>query len=104
MAATSTEMSCALQVIWMLWLNRRFLSDPGVPLRIARFGITFAVSMLAGLAAFGAAFGIGAGSMTGTVLQAVGGVVGGVAWLSWPIWFIMLGRHLKKPPVRASEG
>lgn len=86
----------ALQVIWMLWLNRRFQADPGVPPLIARFGTTFAVSMLAALVAFGAAFGVGTGSTAGAVLQGVGGAVGGVAWLAWPAWYIMLGRHLVK--------
>ncbi|MCC6495914.1 MAG: hypothetical protein IT193_06600 [Propionibacteriaceae bacterium] len=102
----STAVSMAvisLQVIWMLWLNRRFLADPGVPRLIARFGTTFAVSMLAALIAFGVAFGVGTGSMAGTVLQAVGGAVGGVAWLAWPAWFVMLGRHLVRTAGGASD-
>ncbi len=95
----STAVSIAvivLQVLWMLWLNRRFSTDPGVPRRVSLFGIAFAVSLLAALVLFGTSFLVGAGTAVSTVLQAVGGAVGGVAWLSWPIWFVFLGRHLAR--------
>lgn len=95
----STAVSIAvivLQILWMLWLNRRFLDDPTVPRAVSRFGIAFAVSLLAALGLFGASFAAGPGSLVGTVLQSLGGVLGGVAWLSWPLWFIMVGRHLKR--------
>ncbi len=95
----STAVSMAvilLQVLWMLWLNRRFLTDPGVPRRVSRFGIGFAVSLLAALVMVGTSFLAVSGSAVSTVLQAVGGALGGVAWLSWPAWFIFLGRHLAR--------
>ena len=87
----------ALQVLWMLWLNRRFLTDPGVPRQVGRFGIAFAVSLLAAMVLFGASFAIPTGPMARTVLQIVGGALGGVAWLSWPIWFILVGRLMARP-------
>lgn len=83
-------------VRWMLWLNRRFSTDPGVPRRVSRFGIAFAVSLLAALVLVGTSFLFEAGNGASTVLQAVGGAVGGVAWLSWPLWFIVLGRHVAR--------
>lgn len=95
----STAVSIAvivLQVLWMLWLNRRFLTGQGVPMRISRFGIAFAVSLLAALVLVGTSFLVEAGSWASTVLQAAGGAVGAVAWLSWPIWFILLGRHIAR--------
>lgn len=85
-----------LQVLWMLWLNRRFRTDPGVPRQVSRFGIAFAVSLLAAMLLFGASFAVPTG-MARTALQIVGGAVGGVAWLSWPIWFILVGRHMARP-------
>ena len=95
----STAVSIAvivLQVLWMLWLNRRFSTDPGVPRRVSRFGMAFAVSLLAALVLMGTSFLFGVGSWASAVLQAVGGAVGGVAWLSWPLWFIVLGRHVAR--------
>lgn len=85
-----------LQVVWMLWLNRRFLRDPAVPILVSRFGITFAVLMLAGLLLVGLSFAAGSGTPMAKALQAAGGVLGGGAWLSWPAWFILIGRHMKK--------
>jgi hypothetical protein len=102
----STAVSIAvivLQVLWMFWLNRRFITDPDVPRRVSRFGIAFAVSLLAALILFSISFLVGAGTWA-TVLQAVGGGVGGVAWLSWPIWFIFLGRHIARVGGLESHG
>lgn len=79
-----------------LWLNRRFLRDPAVPILVSRFGITFAVLMLAGLLLVGLSFAAGSGTPMAKALQAAGGVLGGGAWLSWPAWFILIGRHMKK--------
>lgn len=93
-----------LQVVWMLWLNRRFLRDPAVPTLVSRFGIAFAVLMLAGTLLLGLSFAAGSGTLTAKVLQVTGGTLGGAAWLSWPAWFILMGRHLKgstRPPRRA---
>lgn len=93
----STAVSIAvilLQVLWMLWLNLRFRTDPGVPRPVSTFGLAFAGSMLTGLVAFSLSFLTAADNWLHTALQGLGGAVAGVAWLSWPLWFILLGRHL----------
>ncbi len=103
----STAISIAvivLQVLWMLWLNRRFVTDPGVPRRVSRFGMAFAVSLLAAMILVGTSFFVGAGAWASTALQTVGGAVGGVAWLSWPIWFLFLGRHLARGGAPENNG
>lgn len=78
----------------MLGLNRRLAVDSGVPRRVSRIGIAFTVSLPAGLVLVGMSFLVEAGSGASTVLQAFGGAVGRPAWLSWPIWWILLGRHI----------
>ena len=85
-----------LQVAWMFWLNRRYFADPDVPGRVSRFGITFAAALLTAMAVFGASFALPPDTLARTVLQWVAGSGGGVAWLSWPLWFILLGRHLTR--------
>lgn len=83
-----------LQMVWLLWLNRRYAADPEVPVAVHRFGSVVAVTLLAGLALVGASFAFPWGSPAAYALLIPGVLGGGIAWLGWPAWYLLLGRHM----------
>jgi hypothetical protein len=83
-----------LQSAWMIWLNRAWARDPRMPRRISMFGSAFGVGLLAGLTLVGASMLLPWGSALANALLIPGIALGGVAWILWPLWFILLGRHL----------
>lgn len=85
-----------LQMMWLLWLNRRYATDPEVPVSVHRFGLVVAVTLLSGLALVGASFAFPWGSPAAYALLIPGVVGGGVAWLGWPAWYVLLGRYVAR--------
>lgn len=85
-----------LQCGWMLWLNRAWARDPGMPRHIARFGSAFGAGLLGGMGLAGASLLLPWGSLAANALLIPGAVVGGAMWILWPLWFIALGRHLRR--------
>lgn len=95
--APSTAISMiaiVLQMLWLLWLNRRYAKDPEVPVPVHRFGSIVAVTLLVGIALVGASFVFPWGSPAAYALLIPGVVGGGIAWLGWPAWYLLLGRYL----------
>ena len=85
-----------LQCVWMIWLNRAWSREQRVPRRIARFGTVFGFGLLAGLALVGASMLLPWGSGAAYALLVPGVMLGGAMWVVWPLWFILLGRHLSR--------
>ena len=95
----STAISIVVIVVqsaWMLWLNRAWAGDPGLPRIISRFGTAFGAGMLGGLTLVGASLLLPWGSPAAKALLIPGVAVGGVMWILWPLWFIKVGRHLRR--------
>ena len=87
-----------LQMVWMAWLNRSWSRDPGMPRSIWRTGAAVAYGLIAGLALTGASFLFPSGSAAAKALLYPGVAIGGVVWLAWPLWFVLIGRHLRPAP------
>lgn len=110
--STAISVGCILlQVLWMYWVNRRLAAEGRAPRVVSRFGLAFAVALLVGFVLVGASFGLGA--LLGAALPwehpvalvplVVGAGLGGIAWLVWPAWYLLLGRHLLRS-ARAATG
>ena len=85
-----------LQSAWMAWLNTRWSRDPRVPKVIWRTGAAVGYGLLAGLGLVGASFLLPWGSVAANALLVPGIAIGGVVWLLWPLWFVLLGRRLRR--------
>ncbi len=85
-----------LQCAWMLWLSRTWARDPRVPAAIWRFGLIAGLGLLAGMVLVGASLLLPFGSTAANLLLIPGVAGGGVAWLAWPLWYVLLGRHLRR--------
>jgi hypothetical protein len=85
-----------LQCGWMVWLNRRWSADPGVPRVIWRSGQAIGVALLAGLILTGASLLLPFGSLAANSLLIPAVALGGVAWILWPVWYLLVGRHLRR--------
>ena len=83
-----------LQMAWMAWLNRTWSRDPGMPRSIWVTGAAVGYGLIAGLALAGASFLLPGGSTAAKALLFPGLAIGGAVWLAWPVWFVLLGRHL----------
>lgn len=84
----------ALQAAWMAWLNTAWSRDPRMPRTIWRAGTTIGYGLVAGLALTGASFLFPWGSAPAKAFLIPGGAIAGALWLAWPLWFVLLGRHL----------
>lgn len=84
----------ALQSVWMAWLNTAWSRDPRLPRAIWRMGTAVGYGLLAGMGLVGASFLFPWGSVAGNALLIPGVALGGALWLAWPLWFVLLGRHL----------
>lgn len=94
---TSTTVSIlgiVVQCLWLIWLNRVWARHDAMPLRITRFGWAIGAGLLTGMALVAGSLLLPWGSAVANVLLFPGVVLGGVLWLAWPLYFILLGRHL----------
>jgi hypothetical protein len=87
-----------LQAAWMAWLNTAWSRDPRMPRSIWRTGGGVGYGLAAGLALTGASFLFPWGSTAAKTLLYPGVAIGGALWLAWPLWFVLLGRHLRPAP------
>ncbi len=85
-----------LQCAWMIWLSRTWVRDPQVPTSIWRLGLTTGLALLAGMVLVGASLLLPFGLTAANLLLIPGVACGGVAWLAWPVWYVLLGRHLRR--------
>ena len=84
-----------LQAGWMAWLNTAWSRDPRMPRVIWKTGAAVGYGLAAGLALTGASFLFPWGSPPAKAFLIPGLAIGGVLWLTWPLWFVLLGRHLR---------
>jgi len=89
-----------LQCAWMIWLNLAWLREGRIPRRISRFGMAFGVGLLAGIALVGGSLLLPWGSWAANALLIPGVVLGAGMWIVWPLWFVLLGRHLSRTAER----
>lgn len=87
-----------LQGAWMAWLNTAWSRDPRMPRVVWRSGAGVGYGLAAGLALTGASFLFPWGSAAAKTLLYPGVAIGGALWLAWPLWFVLLGRHLRPAP------
>lgn len=85
-----------LQAAWMAWLNTAWSRDPRMPRVVSRTGAAVAYGLIAGLALTGTSFLLPGGSIAAKALLYPGLAIGGAVWLAWPLWFVLLGRHLHR--------
>ena len=76
----------------------------GWPRRLTRLGRGAGLAMLAGMPILSLGYVAPGGSALRKALLTVGGALGGAAWISWPIWHLLVGRALadgrRSPTVR----
>lgn len=85
-----------LQASWMAWLNTAWRRDPRLPRTIWLTGASVGYGLLAGLGLVGASFLFPWGSAPSYALLIPGVALGGAIWLAWPIWYLRLGRRLRR--------
>jgi hypothetical protein len=86
----------ALQAGWFLLLGTRAGAATGLSRGLRRWALLIGVGMFAGIVVLVPAALLPPTSPLAVVLWIVGGAVGGVAWMSWPAWFALLGRSLRR--------
>lgn len=90
-----------VQSVWLATVSTRMLRRGGWPKRLARLGRGAGVAMLAGMPILSLGYVAPGGSALRKALFAVGGSLSGAAWVSWPIWYLLVGRALadrRDPP------
>jgi hypothetical protein len=83
-----------VQSVWVIVVNAKLLRRGGWPTRLARLGRGTGIAMLAGMPILSLGFLAARGSALRRGLFAIGGSLGGAAWLSWPVWYLLVGRSL----------
>lgn len=100
----STAISIAvilLQAAWMLWVNTQ-LYELGVFSRLlSRCGQLVGAGLWMGLLTVGISAMFGWLTIAQVLILGLGVFIAGGVWLAWPIWFVMLGVHLRKRPAGA---
>ena len=96
-----TVSTILVQSVWVTTVSTRLLRRGGWPKRLARLGRGAGVAMLAGLPILSLGYLAPGGSAVRKALFAVGGTLGGAAWVSWPAWYLLVGRHLSAEASRA---
>ncbi|MHA6693488.1 hypothetical protein [Homoserinimonas sp. A520] len=91
-----------LQAIWLFWVSGHFLADTDYPRRLARFGQAIGIGLVAGVVFVGAAVLFPWLSWPQLTLGVIGLIPGLAAWLSWPFWYLWLGRWLQPSKVDAA--
>jgi hypothetical protein len=86
--------SILVQSVWVSAVSTTLLRRGGWPKRLARLGRGAGVAMLAGLPTVFLGYLAPNGSALRKALFTVGGTLGGAAWVSWPAWYLLVGRSL----------
>ncbi|WP_426998150.1 hypothetical protein [Pseudarthrobacter sp. N5] len=98
---TSTGISVGaiiIQGVWFLLVHRRLLKTGGYPQGLARLGRFIGGAMLVALPLAGVTV---VEQSPGWLRRGVGGAgvaLGAAAWLAWPYWYFLAGRHLSHAP------
>jgi hypothetical protein len=85
-----------VQSVWVTVVNAKLLRRGGWPKRLARLGLSAGITMLAGLPTLSLGFLASRGSALRYALFAMGGSLSGAAWISWPVWYVLVGRSLSR--------
>lgn len=80
--------------VWLLVTSRWLRLSGAVPTRVTRFGELVGVGFLAGYVVVGLGLLLPWMSWPQLVVFGVGVLVGLPAYLGFPVWFLLLGRHL----------
>ena len=83
-----------VQSVWVIIVNAKLLRRGGWPKRLAQLGRGAGIAMLAGLPILSLGYLASSGSALRKALFAIGGTLGGAAWISWPVWYLLVGRSL----------
>lgn len=83
-----------VQSVWLTGVSTRLGRGGGWPKSLARLGQGAGVAMLAGLPVLSLGYLAPSGSALRKALFAVGGALSGAAWVSWPVWYLLVGRTL----------
>jgi hypothetical protein len=92
-----------VQSVWVTAVSTRLLRRGGWPKRLARLGRGAGVAMLTGLPILSLGYLAPNGSALRKALFAVGGTLSGAAWVSWPLWYLLVGRTLSAQGNRADS-
>jgi hypothetical protein len=87
-----------VQSVWVIIVNAKLLRRGHWPKRLAQLGRGAGIAMLAGLPIFSLGYLAPSGSALRKALFAIGGSLSGAAWTSWPVWYLLVGRSLSRPP------
>jgi hypothetical protein len=85
-----------LQSLWLLLAGRRMRGVPGLAGRLARMTEVVGASFIVGTAVAGASLALPAGSPAQLVVGGIGVAIGVVGWVGWPVWFLAVGRALRR--------
>ena len=94
----ATPMAMAAWIILSLWLllvNRWLRLSNALPVRLARLGEYLGAGTLVGYLVVGLGLLLPWMSWVQLVVFGVGVLIGLPAWLGIPVWFVLLGRHLR---------
>jgi hypothetical protein len=83
-----------LRAAWLVWVSRRHLVDADAPTRIGALGLFIGVGTWLALLVAAAGLLLPWLSLPQRVVFGAAAVVGGAAWLAWPLWYALVGRHL----------
>jgi hypothetical protein len=81
--------------LWLLLINRWLGVEAVLPRRLARLGQVLGAGPLAGGVVVGLGLLLPWMSWAQLVFFGVGGLPGSIGWLGIPVWFVLLGRHLR---------
>ncbi|TFD46627.1 hypothetical protein E3T33_04645 [Cryobacterium sp. TMT1-2-1] len=88
-----------LQAVWMLWANTS-LYQLGIFSRLlSRCGELVGAGLLIGLLIVGVSALFPWLTVPQVLTLGLGVFIAGGVWLAWPLWFVMLGVHLRKRPL-----
>ena len=81
--------------LWLLLVNRWLRLSATIPVRLERLGEYVGAGLLAGYLVVGLGLLLPWMSWMQLVVFGVGVLIGLPAWLCIPVWFLLLGRHLR---------